>query len=339
MKLERILLKTAVVLMLLMYVHVTHAGCTVYRYGSRTANFGSKSFVVAKNQTPGTIIGESITLSGTGPNSSLYTSINCQNRSFFFYQRYSSFMQEAKDYPGIYKTNVDGIGFKLKTSNSIFVGNNMNKWNQWYNAHGCINCDLNATSSTYILEFYVIGPVKTGTVVLNGRYVTGYGDDRDSGSGQTLGYFSIIGSAEFKSASCTTPNITVNLNNHAASDFASVGATSAPVPFNFEINNCDPGLTSVSYTFQPASGVTLQGSGNNQYLTLDSSSTASGVGVQVLYEDGVTAVPFNEKTTFSGYVKATGGSYTIPMKARYVRTGTISPGSANSAAEFVMAYE
>ncbi|MGK9176074.1 type 1 fimbrial protein, partial [Yokenella regensburgei] len=114
---------------------------------------------------------------------------------------------------------------------------------------------------------------------------------------------------------------------------------STPVSFNFEINNCDPGLNSVSYTFKPASGITLQGSGNNQYLTLDSSSTASGVGVQLLKNDGITAVPFNVKTAFTGYVKATGGSYTIPMKARYVRTGTISAGTANSAAEFVMTYE
>lgn len=332
MKSARVLLTVIAVLSVMMFSRLALASCTAYGYSYRYTTFATQNYTVAKNQAPNTPIGNAITLIPTS--ASTIGTYTCTGSTWHFYQGISG-LQESK-YPGIFKTGVPGIGMKLTASNGAVVGVNPNRFFGPYYCPGCHH--FSSTDSYYTLQFYVIDPVQTGDVVLNGTYISGWVNDANS-RGIYSGSMSISGTVKFKSGSCTTPNITVNLNNHAASDFASVGATSAPVPFNFEINKCDPGLTSVSYTFQPASGVTLQGSGNNQYLTLDSSSTASGVGVQVLYDDGITAVPFNTKTAFSGYNTSTGGSYTIPMKARYVRTGTISPGTANSAAEFVMAYE
>ena len=337
MKLYRVLLHLMTLLISITSTEVM-ASCTPYVYSYTTASFATKTYTVAKNQMPNTPIGEPIILTASTSTIGTYT---CTGSTWYFYQSLSGL--PASDYPGIYKTSVPGIGMKLtayspydsRVINAV-VGITPNRWFTPYYCPGCHN--FSSTSGSYLLQFYVIDSVQTGDVVLNGAYINGWVNDSDS-RGQYSGSFSISGTVKFRAGSCTTPNITVNLNKHAASDFASVGATSAPVPFNFEINDCDPGLNSVSYTFQPASGVTLQGSGNNQYLTLDSNSTASGVGVQVLYEDGITAVPFNTKTAFSGYNTSTGGSYTIPMKVRYVRTGTISGGTANSAAEFVMAYE
>ncbi len=96
----------------------------------------------------------------------------------------------------------------------------------------------------------------------------------------------------------------------------------------------------MNYAFKPAAGITLENSGSvNQYLTLSSDSDATGVGVQVLYDDG-TIVPFNSKIKYTGYSSTTGGSYTIPMKARYIKTAsTMTGGKANSALEFTMSYE
>ena len=77
----------------------------------------------------------------------------------------------------------------------------------------------------------------------------------------------------------------------------------------FALTAAPPEMTAVKYEFKPASVITLNTAPYGQYLTLDSSSNASG------------------------------GSFSIPLKARYVRTSTVSAGTANSAAEFVMTYE
>lgn len=102
-------------------------------------------------------------------------------------------------------------------------------------------------------------------------------------------------------------------------------------------------MTAVKFTFKPAAGITLVNSGTAaQHLSLKSGSTASGVGVQVLYQDG-TLIPFNtasDITLSSGYNATTGGSFTVPMKARYIQTAsTVAGGTANSAVEFTMTYE
>lgn len=337
MNLWRMVLKVIVILSLAIVSRTALAGCSVGKYGYLTASFPVTAFTVAQNKTPGELIG-SIALQGTGPNSSYLSRVGCSGRSFYFYQQYSRGMA-LSDYPGIYKTSVNGVGMKLTSSTGgAVVGMTANKWYSWYNGYGCTNCDLYATSSNFTLEFYAIGPVGTGDISMSGYYVQGYVNDSDR-AGSTSGYFSINGTVKFKAGSCKTPDISVNLGKHSADSFTSVGSTSAPVPFNFQINECDPGLATVSYTFKPASGVTLEGAAGSEYLTLKGSQKAGGIGVQMFYDDGVTPVPFNSKTAFSGYETTTGGSYVIPMQARYVRTGKVSAGPANSAVEFVMAYE
>ncbi|MGK9176076.1 type 1 fimbrial protein [Yokenella regensburgei] len=191
------------------------------------------------------------------------------------------------------------------------------------------------------VQFYIIGPVSSGTVTLPSPMVAAWAN---TGTGDTgaVRYSELrinSGNVVVKAAACKTPDIQVDLQKHASTEFTAVGTTSPATPFNFEIKNCDPNINSVNYTFKPGPGVTLVSAGNNdQHITLDSTSSASGVGIQVLdaYD---TPVPFNTKITYGGYNKTTGGSYTIPMKARYIRTGAISAGTANSAVEFTMTYE
>jgi major type 1 subunit fimbrin (pilin) len=190
------------------------------------------------------------------------------------------------------------------------------------------------------VQFYITGAVTPGNVAFNSPTLAAligpnYLSETDA---VTFSNLTITGSVPVTVLACETPDITVNLKKHNSTEFPSVGSTSPTTDFNFTIKNCPKKLNSIHYTFKPASGITLKGSGTGQYLTLDSDSSASGVGVQMLYENG-THVPFNTKTKYTGYNTSTGGSYTIPMKARYIRTGAISPGTANSAVEFTMSYE
>ncbi|MGK9175961.1 fimbrial protein [Yokenella regensburgei] len=332
--------------LLISYSHISLAACTVSSTAVYTANFSQKQFTVGKDHVPGTPIGDAIILNST---SRINEGISCGGSTLYFFQQYANPMQPTI-YPGIFKTDVEGIGMKLTpyapTDPRVYhndVGNDPNLWFAPYYAPG-LNV-FGPAPDQYTLQFYAIGPISTGDVVMSGPWVKGSVNDVNS-PGVFVGTFNINGTVKFTAASCTTPDIPpVQLGKHAATDFPAVNATSEAVSFNLQVNNCNPGMASVNYTFRPAAGVTLVGSGNTQYLTLNGASLATGVGVQVLFDDGVTTVPFNTKIAVpntggtQGYDKINGGSFVIPMKARYIRTGTMTGGTANSALEFVMSYE
>lgn len=252
---------------------------------------------------------------------------------------------EESDYPGIYKTNVPGIGIKIWDDWSTYsspsfgmvlvtLSKDLQYWYNWRTATAVDNV------ITFIkFQFYAIGPIAAGNVQLEIPTVSAWSNTTVSEVGAVkYGTLNITGGFPVTVRSCKTPDISVNLGKHSNSDFPAVNSTSAATPFNFVINDCDPNMNSVSYTFAPATGISINGSGAYESLTLDSASSASGVGIQVLYNND-TLVPFNSKITYTGYNKTTGGSYTIPMKARYIRTGAVTAGTANSAVEFIMTYE
>lgn len=247
----------------------------------------------------------------------------------------------------VYQTNVPGIGIRVSISD-VFGSDNIYTINDSLNWVGYITnattTDPTTTQTVQLrkvyIQFYITGPVTPGNIIFNTPLLNAIIGPTNASEVGALTYssLSIMNAVPVTVLACETPDITVDLKKHDSSDFPRIGSTSAATSFNFAIKNCPANLNSVNYTFKPASGITLKGSGDDQYLTLDGDSTASGVGIQMLYGDG-SSIPFNSKTEYTGYVASTGGDYTIPMKARYVRTGTISPGTANSAVEFEMSYE
>ena len=253
--------------------------------------------------------------------------------------RYSTPMEESGYEDGVYKTNVPGIGFKIYEGNpSRTIRNHwvlLYTWNFPMPAGGEPLDGSGAAGfrNFYRLKFYITGPVSPGEV----NFFTTIQGKVDNSIYQTL---TIQGTLPIIRGGCRTPDIHVNLKSHSSASFPKLWATSPETPFDFQLNECEPGMNAVSYTFKPATGVTLQNAGNSVYqrLTLSRSSTAKNVAVQVMNADG-SMVKFNEKIKFTGYNKATGGSYRIPMKARYMRTGNITNGTANSAMEFIMHYE
>jgi len=253
--------------------------------------------------------------------------------------KFSTMRTPVDGLPNVYETNVPGIGIIVWADFQIAmnVGNTLTPW--WKIAAG-------GNHGLYIsnvkMQFYVTGPVSSGTVTFSGPFVESWGNSPLPIATGALKYaeMEVNGSVSIQSSTCETPNISVDLDKHLSSEFSGINSKSTAKAFNFEIKKCDPGMNSVNYTFKPAAGVTLKQAGtSNQYITLDGSSTATGVGIQVLYEND-TLVPFNSKIKYTGYNKTTGGSYTIPMKARYIQTAsTITGGTANSAVEFTMSYE
>ncbi|WP_235186609.1 fimbrial protein [Dyella japonica] len=135
---------------------------------------------------------------------------------------------------------------------------------------------------------------------------------------------------------CTTPDVTVPLGAHSRTELTGLNTFTAATSFNVSLNSCPASMNTIQYRIDP---VTTVLNSAQSVVALDGSSSATGVGVQLLDGNGAV-MPLATYKTFSGYSKTTGGSYTIPFKARYYQTAaTVGPGTANSAMTFTMLYQ
>jgi len=138
-------------------------------------------------------------------------------------------------------------------------------------------------------------------------------------------------------SACTTPNVTVDMGSHMQSEFTGIGSTTKQaVAVNVAVNACPIGLNSILYEFDPVNAVL---DATNGVLALSSGSTATGIGLQLKDSSG-NALKYNTKYTLTSYSSATGGSYTIPLTARYYQTAAkVTAGSANAVLTFTMTYQ
>lgn len=145
------------------------------------------------------------------------------------------------------------------------------------------------------------------------------------------------GGPTFIVAACATPNVHVPMGRWPQGNFSGVGHTTGTVPVTISLNDCATGMNSITYRIDP---VTTVVDAAQSVVALDASSSATGVGVQLLDSTGNQSFPLQTWTAFPDYNSAMGGSYTIPLNARYYQTGTtVSPGLANTAMTFTMQYQ
>ncbi|MGK9174649.1 type 1 fimbrial protein [Yokenella regensburgei] len=321
----------------------SRAGCEFKPGNSvaiNTLSLADVSIPLPHNAPPGTALGSKIAV----PNGSTTITRCTPNADNYYYMMLALVSPGTEtSIPKVYPTNLPGIGVKIWSEfrGTYELSDQLNTPTAWYETLSStgVATDVARGIKSVYLQYYVTGPVTPGEVNLDTELVA-WGNSYIStvAEGLTYARMTIKGKATFDYTGCETPNITVNLNKHKSQAFPTVGSTSASTAFNFTMNDCPKNLNSVSYTFKPAPGIYLAGTGTSRYLTLTADSGATGVGIQMLYNDE-TLVPFNTKIEYLDYVQATGGSYIIPMKARYIRTGTITGGTANSAVEFEMDYE
>jgi len=182
------------------------------------------------------------------------------------------------------------------------------------------------------------GPVSPGATK-TGTLFWGQSFDYSSGvriSPNTNPVSYVLTSTAVTVLACTTPDVSVPLGTHWTNELKGVGTTTSAVSFNISVNNCPAGMSSVQYRIDPTTSVLNKAS---SVVALDSDSTATGMGVQLLNSSG-TVFPLSTNTKFSGYVGGTGGSYTIPMQARYYQTGAaVGAGTANTSMTLTMTYQ
>lgn len=137
----------------------------------------------------------------------------------------------------------------------------------------------------------------------------------------------------------------VKLGDWSVSEFTGEGHTTMAVPFSIALNSCisDPlpgGFeASAHIRLEPMAGSTTLDAGNGLF-SLGSSSTAQGVGIQILGRDATTPVAL-ETDVAQGAIPASGGML-LEFNARYYQTGPtadVSAGSADASLAFTITYK
>ncbi|AQH01267.1 hypothetical protein A9R05_20710 [Burkholderia sp. KK1] len=143
---------------------------------------------------------------------------------------------------------------------------------------------------------------------------------------------------------CQTPDVEIPMGIHGP-DLPSVGSLSNnPAAFNISLKNCPGGtavpgtqvglINSIQYKIDPSNG-TVPGFSN--VAALSGNPSAGGVGIQ-LFDSTGAVFPLGVNQTLSGFNSTAGGNYTIPLTARYYRTGILTTGPANTTMTVTMTY-
>lgn len=146
---------------------------------------------------------------------------------------------------------------------------------------------------------------------------------------------------ELVNAACAvstdSANQTVELGQYRTATFSATGTTSAKIPFDIVLNDCDP-------TVATTASVAFSGQVDADDATLlavasgDNSTTAQGVGIEILDSASKPLTP--NGASFSGKQNLIQGTNTLRFSARYKSTADVTtPGQANADATFVMKYE
>lgn len=152
----------------------------------------------------------------------------------------------------------------------------------------------------------------------------------DGGSSGTAGHL-LLDPFTVKSSTCsivTDPTV-VTLDPVLATQFSGSGSTAAQKAFSVELTGCSGGLD-VSITLDTASPGGPTG-------VINSSGSASGVGVQLLKANGTTPVSFGTAILVG---TTTAGANGIPLYARYYETGaSVTGGTVNVTATYTLTYQ
>lgn len=243
----------------------------------------------------------------------------------------------------IYSTNIAGIGFAI---GGISV-NNCNNSTAWVdgtytgdgNANNRLLCSTNGLlggqplREQALLQFYKTGPTGSGMVTAQqaGSFIL----QNNQSSWQTPESTILINGFNVTTLACSVSNtaIAVNMGSVNKRAFSGTGSTpDASFTRDFTIPlNCNAG-TRINVKIDG----NAQNAANGVLNLTSGSNTATGVGVQLLYNNA----PVQLGAIIVAGTSASAGSYNIPLKARYYQTtSTITPGTANSSATFTLTYQ
>lgn len=227
----------------------------------------------------------------------------------------------------VIKSDIDGVGYAFGGTAS---GCGTTEWitNGTWTSVLCKGSS--ALSSNFVftpkIRLYKTGnPATTSGIP---QHMVGYATRVINGNTNFQGPFIYTAASSIIVPACSvnTTAINVEMGTVVKNKFNGVGTTAGTQNFNISLN-CGA-----------ASALSILMSGNVENASTGllklTNSTASGVAIQLLYND--SPVKFN--TLFS-LGNSSSGTMTIPLQARYYQTGTITSGTANSSVTFIMIYD
>ena len=238
-------------------------------------------------------------------------------------------------YP-VYKTDLPGVGIAMGRK----IYRNGCGWETTWGVvsstsggAGCNSSQLRPNGAQFRARLVKIGAITSGRVgagpVAQGRvFANAAYDPRAVIISTTATQVTVL--------TCLTPDVLVDLRSHKSSEFKGPGSFTAMTAFNVALKSCPAGINRVTYRIDAVTPIV---NAANSVVALNSGSTATGVGVQLLDGSG-NVFPLGTPKGLGGYSTSTGGDYAIPFNARYYQTGAaVGPGSANTAMTFTMSYE
>ena len=239
-------------------------------------------------------------------------------------------------YP-VYDTNLPGVGIAMGAK----VYSNGCGWQpDWVPVTGsrqtgqlCNSTELRPNGGQLRAVLVKTGPIVSGVV---GPTSVAQAQSYANGAWDTAMIVTLFTTAtQVTVLSCQTPDVLVTMPPSKTADFGGVGSTTPSKTFAIGLNNCPAGLGMIKYQVDAVTAIVNSA---NSVVALDGTSTATGVGLQLL--DGAGNVfPLGTPRTLTGYNAAAGGDYSIPLRARYYQTGPrVGAGSANTGMTFTMSY-
>lgn len=231
--------------------------------------------------------------------------------------------EQVSTSPYTYKTSVPGVGVRFFDKN----GGSVRYWGAGNQESFAGYWVWNGTNVG--IELVSLGQVGSGSV--SGGTVTGtFALDNLTNANVTFSAFSTTAST-----CSTSPTIPVELPRVRVSDMPTIGSTAGDQSFGIALTNCPAQLNAIQYQLDAPTGVIDAPSGT--FLAKPESST-KGVGL-VIKDSSNARVSLGAPHAFSGYNTATGGNYSIPLKAAYIRTGQIVPGNLAGTLIYTVFYQ
>ena len=197
----------------------------------------------------------------------------------------------------------------------------------------------------YQLKFVITGRLTTGTYVIPAQRVGRVTVEDYNSSGNApiltseLWLSAVTINVSVKTCTVTTPSINETIPIVNKSAFNGSGSSAGGKDFKISLM-CPASL---------ALGITLSDvqnrSNTSSVLSLDSSSTTSGIGLQVLRNSGATLVSYGPDSSAIGTVNqwmvgTVVGNVDIPLRVHYVQTApNIVGGRVSAKASFTMSYQ
>lgn len=225
--------------------------------------------------------------------------------------------------PGVYRTNVPGVGISLANQNNGGYFDFSSPAS--FRSIDGIGFYGNAYNN---LKLVKTGDITSG-VLAPGVIGTIYGDDKITAIQISTPAVTIVSAA----CSISTPKVNVPLEDVLAGSLTSIGSTAKPKKFDVGLS-CNAGarvnamLTGVQNTDSSAAGVL-------QLTNAGSEGVATGVGIQILYNNAAMALNNNIVLKTS-----VGGQEMLPFTAQYYQTkNSVTSGSANATATLNLTYQ